>query len=469
MKLSNWHEIFKTLTLKYLQINEKIIKIEQTVSTSFKNNCIRYFILDMNYSVSYGKGKINFEIPEGFSIETIISKPSSSVISLYEKTFESLLHPIHSPPLSELVKGKKSVCIVVTDITRECPDKELLIPILEIIEKEVKKENITILIASGMHKIMNYAEKVEKYGKKIADNYRIIDHNGSNNNLISLGSTKNGTPIKISQIAMKADFLISLGVVEPHQFAGYSGGYKTVAIGLAGDSTISHTHSSAILKKAETRVGQIEKNLIYEEIIEIGKKIGLHFIVNVILGNNKDVVEIKSGEPLETHRLLIKNARALYEVPVSKSYDVVICGVGYPRDSNLYQATIAASYVFFSPRPVIKENGYIIIPATCNEGSGTGIGEQRFFTMLKTKSISEIINTNEKFKAGEQRSFFIACVLKKCKIIVVGSHMPDIIKDAKMIPAKDMNEAFDIIKNDLGNNAEMLLIPNALFTLPVLE
>ena len=424
----------------------------------------------MIYSISYGKGKINFKIPEGFSIDSVIPKYTSPIISLYEKTLESILHPINSSPLPELVKGKKSVCIVVTDITRECPDKDLLIPILEVVEKEVKKENITILIAAGMHKNMSYDKKVEKYGKTITDNYRIIDHNGKDdNNLISLGSTKNGTPVKVSQIALEADFLISLGIVEPHQFAGYGGGYKTVSIGLAGDDTISHTHSSMMLRKAETRVGKIEKNLIQEEIIEIGKKTGLNFIVNVVLGNNKEVVEIKAGEPLETHRLLIKKARALYEVPVNKSYDVVICGVGYPRDSNLYQATIAASYIFFAARPVIKENGYIIIPATCNEGAGKGIGEQRFFTMLKTKSIDEILNTNEEFKAGEQRSFFIASVLKKCKIIVVGCQTPNIIKEAKMIPAKDMEEAFNIVKNDFGNNIEMLLIPNALFTLPVIE
>ncbi|HXV66735.1 MAG TPA: nickel-dependent lactate racemase [Nitrosopumilaceae archaeon] len=423
----------------------------------------------MMYSILYGKGKINFTIPKDFLVDTLISKYSSPITSLYEKTLESLLHPINSSPLNELVKGKKSVCIVVTDITRECPDKEILPPILEIIETQVKHENISILIASGMHKKMNYEEKVEKYGKKIVEDYRIIEHNGSDKDLIFMGHTKNGTPIKISKHVMQADFLISLGVVEPHQFAGYSGGYKTVSIGLAGDETISHTHSSNFLRKSDSRVGKIQNNLIYEEIIEIGEKVGLDFIVNVILGNNKEVVEIQSGEPLATHNYLIKKARELYEVPVKKLYNVVICGVGYPRDSNLYQATIAASYVFFAPKPIIKENGYIIIPALCNEGAGNGIGDKRFFKMLKTKSISEIINLNEEFKTGEQRSFFIACVLNKCKIIVVGSQTPNIIQEAKMIPAQDMKEALDIIKNDLKNNIDILLIPNSLFTLPILE
>ena len=411
---------------------------------------------------------MNFKIPIGFSIHHVAPKQTSSLIDIYEKTLDAVSHPINSESLQDLVQGKNSVCIVVTDITRECPDKEILIPVLEVVEKHVNRENITILIASGMHKRMSYDEKVEKYGKKITDNYKIIDHDGNSVNLVSLGTTKNGTPIKISKIAMESDFLISLGVVEPHQFAGYSGGYKTVSIGLAGDETISHTHSGRLFKKAETRVGKIEGNPIQEEIVEIGKRIGLNFIINVILGPN-NVVEILAGEPLATHRILIKKAKEIYEVPVKKSYNVVICGVGYPRDSNLYQVTRAASYLFFAHRPVIKPGGYIIIPAMCIEGAGKGIGEQRFFSMLKNHTIDEILNTNEEFKAGEQRAFFIASVLKKCKIIIVGCKTPKVIKDAKMISAENMEEAFEYVKNDFGENLEILLVPNALMTLPVIE
>ena len=273
---------------------------------------------------------------------------------------------------------------------------------------------------------------------------------------------------KISKIALESDFLISLGVVEPHQFAGFSGGYKTVSIGIADDNTISRTHSARVLKKSKIKRGQIDGNPILEEIIEIGKKTGLNFIVNVILGKNNKVLEIESGEPVETHKNLIKKIKHLYEIPLKKSYDVVICGVGYPRDSNLYQATRAASSLYFANKPIINHGGYIIIPAPCPEGAGTGIGEQRFFSMLKNKTIDEILNINEEFKAGEQRSYFVAHVLKNCKIIIVGCKMPEIIKDAKMIPAKDMEEAFDIVKNDF-NKIEMLLIPNVLSSLPIIQ
>ena len=205
----------------------------------------------MSYSIPYGKEKIHFDIPKNFSINIIKTKSILPINNIYEKTLNSITHPINSTSLTNLVKGKNSVCIVVTDITRKCPDKDLLIPIIEILEKEIKKENITILIASGMHKKMSLEEKIEKYGKSTCEKFKIIDHDASDdNNLTSLGITKSGNTIKISKIALEADLLISLGVVEPHQFAGYSGGYKTVSIGVADDKTISRTHSSKILKKS---------------------------------------------------------------------------------------------------------------------------------------------------------------------------------------------------------------------------
>ena len=423
----------------------------------------------MSYSVSYGKETISFNIPKNFSLNIVETKSLSPISDVYVKTHDTLMNPINSSSLPCLVKGKNSVCIVVTDITRKCPDKELLVPILEILETEIKKENITILIASGMHKKMTYDEKVEKYGKSICDKYKIIDHDANDERgLLSLGTTKNGNPVKISKIALESDFLIALGVVEPHQFAGYSGGYKTVSIGIADDYTISRTHSARIFKKSRIKVGQIDENPIQEEIIEIGKKTGLNFIVNVILGHNNEVLEIESGEPVETHKNLIKKIKHICEIPLKKSYDVVICGVGYPKDSNLYQVTRAASYLYFANKPIINPGGYIIIPAPCPEGAGIGIGEQRFFSMLKNKTLDEILNTDEEFKAGEQRSYFIAHVLKNCKIIIVGCKIPQLITDAKMIPAKDMEEAFDIVKNDF-TNTELLFIPNVLSTLPIIQ
>jgi lactate racemase len=380
------------------------------------------------------------------------------------------LHPISSEPLNELVKGKNSVCIVVTDITRECPDNELLIPVLEILESELSKKNITILIANGMHRKMTYLEKVAKYGKNVVDNYKIIDHDSKNEKyLINLGKTKNETPIIISRIAFESELLISLGVVEPHQFAGYSGGYKTVAIGVAGDITISRTHSPKMLSNIKTGLTNLETNPISQDILEIGKKTGLNFVVNVILGYDKKILEVESGDPLKTHKSLIKIAKEIYETSVPKLFDAVICGVGYPKDTNLYQVSRAASYLYYSSSRVIKEGGYIIIPANCEEGAGRGIGEKRFFSLLKNKNLEDIIQNEENFKAGEQRAYLMANVLLHHKVIIVNSQNPEVISQAKMIPAKNMENAFKIMKRDLGENLDLLFIPNSLTTIPILN
>ena len=423
----------------------------------------------MILSVPYGKGEIDFEVPGGFNVTIVEPNVKSFVKNIQDSTRKALSHPINSKKLSDLAEGKSSACIVVTDITRSCPDKELLPPILDEIEMKIKRNDITILIASGMHRQMSYDEKVEKYGKNIVDNYRIVDHDARDeNNHINLGNTRNGIPIKISKIAHDADLVVSLGVVEPHQYAGFSGGYKTVAIGVAGDETISQMHSLKMLETTKNMLGKIDENPFQEDVIEIGKKVGLNFIVNVILGKKDGILEIEAGEPNQTHQTLVKKAKEICEVMVENSFDVAICGVGYPKDTNLYQVSRAASYLLFVSKPVVREGGYIIIPAVCEEGAGKGVGEERFFSMLKSGTIDEILTRTE-LKAGEQRAFLMGSALKHCKVIIVGSSVPQVVKDAKMIPTKDMDEAFRIVENDLGKDVKVIIVRDALQTLPIIQ
>lgn len=423
-----------------------------------------------SFKIPYGKEEISFEIPSDFKVTIAKCNSVPSISNVSESIKNALLNPIKSRPVSELIKNDDSVCIIVTDITRASPDKEILSYLIEQILEKTSPKNLTLLIASGLHREMSSEEKIEKYGEKIVKNFRIINHDAKNEqNLISLGTTKNGTPIKISKAAYDSDFLISIGVVEPHQYAGYSGGYKTLAIGVAGDETISKTHSRMFIEHQKTRIGNTEGNIFNEDLVEIGKKVGLDFIINVILDDKKNIIDIKAGEPLETYKTLVSKIKKISEISISKSYDVAICGIGFPKDTNLYQTSRAASYLFYLPAKVVKNGGYIIIPAICDEGAGQGIGEQRFFDMLKNQSLEQILNHDGDFKAGEQRAFMMANVLNHNNVIIVGSKSHKIIKDAKMIPASTMNEAFKIVQNDLGKNLDLILIPNALMTLPIIK
>jgi len=423
-----------------------------------------------NFKIPYGKTTIPFEVPKEFDVTVVKNNSKSQISNIEETTKKELKNPINSKRLSELVKKGDAVCVIVTDITRPCPDREILSVLLDELKTKIEPNDLTLLIASGMHREMTYDEKVEKFGKEIVKNFQIISHDAKDEkNLVSLGTTKNGTPIKISKTAVDADFLISIGIVEPHQYAGYSGGYKTLSIGVAGDETISKTHSRKFIDHQKTRIGNIEGNIFHDDIVEIGKKAGLDFIINVILDEEQNVVDIKSGEPLETYKTLVKKAKEISEISIKKQFDVAICGVGFPKDSNLYQTSRAASYLFYLKKPVVKNGGYIIIPAVCPEGAGKGIGEERFFEMLKNMTIDEILNHKPDFKAGEQRAFMMANVLKHCKVIIVGSQTPEIVQEAKMIPASTIDEAFEIIKNDSERNLEIILIPSSLTTLPIIN
>lgn len=422
------------------------------------------------YKIPYGKEELSFEIPQEVTVTIAEGNLTPPINDVASATRNALLNPINSKKISDLIKKENTVCIIVTDITRACPDKEILPPLIEEIEKKINRNAITLLIASGMHREMTRKEMIEKYGNEIVKNFHIINHDAKDEkNLVYLGTTTNGTPIKISKIAFEADILISIGVVEPHQYAGYSGGYKTLAIGVAGDETISKTHSRLFIDHQKTRIGSIKGNIFYQDIVEIGKKAGLNFIINVILDEKINVLALKAGEPLETYKSLVKIAKGKSEVAIKKSFDVAICGIGFPKDENIYQTSRAASYLFYLPTQVVRNGGYIIIAATCNEGAGKGIGEQRFFEMLKNMTIDEILNYSEEFKAGEQRAFMMANVLKHCKVIIVGCKVPELVKATKMIPVKNMDEAIQIVKNDLGNNVEMILLPNSLLTLPIIK
>lgn len=423
-----------------------------------------------NFKIPYGKTTIPFEVPKEFDVTVVKNNSKSQISNIEDATKKELKNPINSKRLSELVKKGDTVCVIVTDITRPCPDRVILSVLLDELKTKIEPNDLTLLIASGMHREMTYDEKVEKFGKEIVKNFQIISHDAKDEKkLVSLGTTKNGTPIKISKTAVEADFLISIGVVEPHQYAGYSGGYKTLSIGVAGDETISKTHSRKFIDHQKTRIGNIEGNIFHDDIVEIGKKVGLDFIINVILDEEQNVVDIKSGEPIETYKTLVKKAKEISEISIKKQFDVAICGVGFPKDSNLYQTSRAASYLFYLKKPVVKNGGFIIIPAVCPEGAGKGIGEERFFEMLKNMTIDEILNHKPDFKAGEQRAFMMANVLKHCKVIIVGSQTPEIVQEAKMIPASTMDEAFEIIKNDSERNLEIILIPSSLTTLPIIN
>jgi nickel-dependent lactate racemase len=425
------------------------------------------------YSVPYGEGELTFQMPAGFKEPTVVHQRAAAPLKDVASSIRSALRePINSPRLRDLAGPSARVCIVVTDITRPCPD-HLLVPALleELSVAGVEERNITLLVGVGMHRPSTDEEKRSKLGSEVAGAYNVQDSDPlAAERLTDLGLTSAGVPAVVSRLACEADLLIATGVVEPHLYAGYSGGRKTVAIGAGGERTIELTHGPQMLDQPGTRLGRIEENPFHQAVTEIARKAGLRFILNVVLDNAGRVACVRAGEPEATFESLVDTARGLYEVEISQQYDVVIGGVGYPKDANLYQASRAPTYLFFAPRPVVKKGGTIIVPARCQEGVGQGLGERRFHELMRSaRDASEIIETarREGYPAGGQRAFVVAKVLQECDVVVVGSEQPAVVEETKMLPVADMVEAFRFVERKHGRDADVLVVPHALHAVPV--
>ena len=425
------------------------------------------------YRVPYSKTFLEFDLPQGMRGTLAVSTSAEPLSDVNGAIAEALAHPVGSLPIRELAHAGDKVCIVFTDITRVCPDWLLVPPILRELEQAgVRDQDITLLCGIGMHRPSTLDEKIAKLGHSIVQRYRVIDNEPQNPDMLVDLGVVNDIPLSVHKIAYEADLLIATGIVEPHQYAGYSGGCKTVAVGAAGEPLIAYSHGPRFVDDPNTRLGKIEGNPFQEAIAEAGLRAGLNFIINVVLDDAQRVVYVMAGEPIATHKQLVEQARSLYHVPIPHPYDVAIGGVGFPKDANLYQASRAASYLFFAPTPVVRPGGYLIIPAYCQEGAGEGVGEQRFLAAMRdAPDVQFILEDGRKngYPPGQQRAFVMAKVLEQNKVIIVGSKQPQIVSDCKMLPIATMEEALATAKVDLGEELDVLVVPHALLTLPIVQ
>ncbi|MBN2385861.1 MAG: nickel-dependent lactate racemase [Anaerolineales bacterium] len=431
-------------------------------------------MLAQTFHLPYGRAHLTFRLPDSIQTDLAVSQPAVPQTDPAAAIRQALAAPIGSPPLADLARPGQRVCIAFTDITRACPDQLLVPALLAELEKAgVSDTDITLLCAVGMHRPSTRQEKIAKLGAAVVDRYRVSDHEPQNPDaLVDLGATRSGVPILLNRAAIEADLLLSTGIVEPHQYAGYSGGRKTVAIGAAGEALIAHTHGPAFLDHPATRLGQIAGNPFHAAISEAARRAGLAFILNVILDDERRLLRVAAGEPESAFLDLVAFARSVYEVPIDRQYDLAIGGVGYPKDTNLYQASRAPSYLFFAPTPVVRPGGFFIIPARCQEGAGAGVGEQRFLQAMRAAvDVPSILSDARRngYPPGGQRAFVLAKVLEQNQVIIVASEHPDLVSDCKMIPAATPDEALAIAVEALGPDLRALVVPHALLTLPVLR
>ncbi|MDP2967735.1 MAG: lactate racemase domain-containing protein, partial [Deltaproteobacteria bacterium] len=275
-----------------------------------------------------------------------------------------------------------------------------------------------------------------------------------------------GIPLVFNRTVARADIRISTGVIETHLFAGYSGGAKSIAVGVAGEETIGATHNFQMMQ--ETRLGIVEGNRFRSFLNEATRLLRLHFIVNVVQTGKKEVVKVVAGDPVEAFHEGVNVARQLFEVDIREPGEIVVSGVSHPKSLDLYQATRAANVVVFGPQPVVTKGGVILIPAPCEDGCGhPGYCD----IMKKAQDVDDIIaiSREEGFAPGEQKALILARILKQARIIMTDCLLPEeTLKELYLESVPTLQEA---LNQELKKNpkARVVLIPDGLLTLPIVK
>jgi nickel-dependent lactate racemase len=337
----------------------------------------------------------------------------------------------------------------------------------------VDREDVTVVVGLGLHRPLTDEEIESAYGE-FAD--LVVNHDP--NETVTVGHIdtasagevergsagalgENGVPIEVNPAVAAADLVLATGMVEPHQYAGFSGGAKTVAVGAGGEPLIRYTHGPALLGREGVRLGRIEGNPFREFLDRAGELAGPDFCLNVTHGPS-GILDVAAGSPRPVVRELAGSARAALSVPVEGEYDAVVAGVGAPKDANLYQASRAATYVALGDRNPLRAGGRIVVPAELSEGAGQGTGEQRFLEWCSGASdpASLYAEMAAGYEPGAQRAFVLARVLREYDVYVTNSRAPDVVEDCLM-------HARETVADAVEPGSDVLVVPDAIDTLLV--
>lgn len=412
----------------------------------------------------YGKGKLVHEFSDNELIGVLESSINEYMPELDgdELVERSISAPIGSAPLCELAKGKKKVVIIASDHTRPVPSKVIIPPMLREIRKGNPDADITILIATGCHRGTTKDELISKFGEDIVKNEKIYIHDcDEKENLVNIGTLPSGSPCEINKIAIEADLLVAEGFIEPHFFAGFSGGRKSVLPGVAGRSTVLGNHCSEFIDDPNARTGILENNPLHKDMLWAAKKANLAYIVNVVLNAEKEVIYAVAGDVDEAHKAGTAFLNSLCRVNAIPADVVISTNGGYPLDQNVYQAVKGMT----AAEATVKEGGVIIMLARSNDG----IGGDHFYHQLadepdinKTMALFMSRGKNETVPDQWQTQVMIR-VLKRATVIYVSEMDERVIEKMHMIPAKDVSEALEKARTILGrNDVNIVAIPDGI-------
>lgn len=422
------------------------------------------------FKIPYYTSTLDLHVEEKNLEAVITAKTDEYVTDKTEKQLveEALANPIGTPRLRELAKGKKKVTIVTSDHTRAVPSK-LTLPILL---REIREGNpdadITILIATGLHRPTTEEEQRRMFGDAIVDNEKIVVNKAFQQEDFDFVRTlPSGAELWVNRVALECDLLVTEGFIEPHFFAGFSGGRKSILPGICNAATVNENHSYKAISSPYATTGVLEHNPIHEDMVCAARAVNVQFILNVALNGEKKVIAAFAGDLEEAHATGVKFVRELAQCPSVTGDIVITSNGGYPLDQNLYQSPKAVA----TAEACCVDGGVIIMCASCFDG----MGGTHFEKLIVKGTVDEIDEYLSKFPPKETIAEswcaqIFSRILKKHKVILVTTYLDhDLVRKANMIPASSPDEALKMAYEIMGEDARVVVIPDGVSVLAVKE
>ncbi|BFL71885.1 nickel-dependent lactate racemase [Anaerococcus nagyae] len=419
----------------------------------------------MKIELPYGKGFQETEISNeriNGVLEASIEEyqPEDDQLTIVKKAMKN---PIDSKKLKELAVGKDKVVILISDHTRPVPSKYILPLMLKEIREGNPDADITLLVATGCHRGTTKEELIGKIGENIYKNEKIYIHDCDDESMLVTLDEKlpSGGNIIVNKLAAEADLLVAEGFIEPHFFAGYSGGRKSVFPGCCSRKAVMYNHNAEFIDSEYARTGNLENNPIHKDMIAAAKALGLVYIVNVVINSDKEVIHAVAGDLEKAHEAGTEWLKGKAGVDKRLADIAITSNGGYPLDQNIYQAVKSMT----AAEATVKDGGVIIVSAESSDGTGGDAFYNAFVNEPDTEKLYQsFLDTPKEETIPDQWESQILCrVLLKTKAIIYISDVDDeIVKTFHMIPVKTLNEAMEKANELMGNDSSVTVIPNGI-------
>ncbi|HBV88942.1 MAG TPA: nickel-dependent lactate racemase [Desulfosporosinus sp.] len=419
----------------------------------------------MDVSLAYGKTGLNINVPE----HTRIVEPKHMKLPKddHDLVVEALRNPIGTKPLREMVKSTDRVVIVISDITRPTPNHKLVPWLLEELS-HVAIENITILNGLGTHRDQTREEFIDMLGKTVVNTVRIVNHHCHEKSELShLGTSSFGCEVYLNREYVEADFRIVTGFIEPHFFAGFSGGPKGIMPGVAGIETILTFHNAKMIGHPMATWGKLDNNPLQEMTREVNNFCKPDFLLNVALNGEKEITNVFAGELVEAHAIGCAYVKEQAMIKCDQRYDVVITtNAGYPLDQNLYQAVKGMD----AARMIVKQGGTIICAAECSEGMPEHGNFVQILQMRNSpKELLEMIN-EPTFQMFDQWEAQRLAMIQEWADVYLYSLLPEeSTKIANLTPTNNIEQTLKDLVSKYGEEMSIAVLPLGPLTIPYVE